>query len=168
LADEVFFLLACLECGDPDRPLVMPFGSAAERGKWASGHTQGTGHDRWWVKDQAGTPDPLDAWHIAFASRKWRPVLAFNAEAVAVKTMAEHMFTEFRRVIAERDAEIARLHAELDGMRQVPVEYASTAALEFAMATVPAREDGTILRETGGEKRAFEWKAAAGEWVRVS
>lgn len=47
----LFYLLACRECGDPERPLVMPFGSAAERGGWAAEHTRATGHDRWWVKD---------------------------------------------------------------------------------------------------------------------
>ena len=41
-----FYLLACLEC---EPPLPMPFGSQAERGKWASEHTKGTGHDRWHV-----------------------------------------------------------------------------------------------------------------------
>lgn len=74
---------------------------------------------------------------------------------------------QLRRALADRDAEIARLHAELDGMREVPVEYAPTAALEAAMNADPGREDGTILRETGGERRAFEWKAQAGEWVRI-
>jgi len=48
---ETFYLLACLECGDPENPLPMPFGSPAERGKWASEHTRATGHDRWWVND---------------------------------------------------------------------------------------------------------------------
>jgi len=48
---EMFYLLACLECGDPENPLPMPFGNPAERGKWASEHTRATGHDRWWVKD---------------------------------------------------------------------------------------------------------------------
>jgi hypothetical protein len=47
---ETFYLLVCRECGSGD--LVMPFGSAEERGKWAGAHTRGTGHDRWWVKDQ--------------------------------------------------------------------------------------------------------------------
>lgn len=75
--------------------------------------------------------------------------------------------TRLHRALAEKDAEIARLHAELDGMRQVPVEYATTAALDAAMAADPAREDGAILRETGGEERAFEWKAQAREWVRI-
>jgi hypothetical protein len=48
-----YYLLVCLECADPERTAspIMPFGSAAERGKWASAHTRGTGHDRWWVKD---------------------------------------------------------------------------------------------------------------------
>jgi hypothetical protein len=48
-ASEVFYLLVCRDCGNGD--LVMPFGSAEERGKWAAGHTRLTGHDRWWVKD---------------------------------------------------------------------------------------------------------------------
>lgn len=46
---DIFYLLACLECGDPERPLPMPFGGQAERGKWASAHTKATGHDRWRV-----------------------------------------------------------------------------------------------------------------------
>jgi hypothetical protein len=43
------FVLVCRECGNGD--LVMPFSSAAERGRWAAEHTRGTGHDRWFVKD---------------------------------------------------------------------------------------------------------------------
>jgi hypothetical protein len=46
---EKFYLLVCRECGDGD--LVMPFGSPAERGKWAGAHTRGTGHDRWFVTE---------------------------------------------------------------------------------------------------------------------
>lgn len=48
-ADREFFLLVCRLCGTGD--LVMPFGSPAERGKWAAEHTQGTGHDAWLVAD---------------------------------------------------------------------------------------------------------------------
>ena len=44
-------LLLCRECGDPDHPLIMPFATAVERGKWAAEHTQATGHDHWWVYD---------------------------------------------------------------------------------------------------------------------
>lgn len=52
-AGRVFFLLNCLDCDDlGHRPLAMPFGSPAERGKWASEHTRGTGHDRWLVRDE--------------------------------------------------------------------------------------------------------------------
>ena len=47
--DAPFYMLACLECGNPERPLPMPFDSPAERGKWASAHTRATGHDRWRV-----------------------------------------------------------------------------------------------------------------------
>jgi hypothetical protein len=49
---SAFYVLACRDCGYPDRPLIMPFSSAAKRGKWASEHTKATGHDRWFVKDQ--------------------------------------------------------------------------------------------------------------------
>jgi hypothetical protein len=57
-APGVFYLLVCRDCGDGT--LVMPFASAAERGKWAAEHTRGTGHDRWRVVDQprAGEDDP--------------------------------------------------------------------------------------------------------------
>lgn len=48
-----FYLLTCLDCWQGlDRPLRMPFGSAAERGKWASEHTKGTGHDHWRVWEE--------------------------------------------------------------------------------------------------------------------
>ena len=56
----MFYLLACLDCGNPERPLVMPFGSAQERGHWAAGHTQAAGHDRWWVKDLEEESDRAD------------------------------------------------------------------------------------------------------------
>jgi|ERR1035441_3395655 hypothetical protein len=51
-AARTFYLLACLECGSPERPLPMPFGDQAERGKWASEHTRGTGHDLWLVWEE--------------------------------------------------------------------------------------------------------------------
>jgi len=57
-AGKTFYLLVCLECGDPDRPLPIPFGSAAERGKWAAEHTRGTGHDRWIVMDEPASGVP--------------------------------------------------------------------------------------------------------------
>jgi hypothetical protein len=53
-----FYVLVCRECeGDvpPDRWLPIPFGSPAERGKWAAAHTRATGHDKWWVYDQPET-----------------------------------------------------------------------------------------------------------------
>jgi hypothetical protein len=48
---DVLYLLVCREC-TPEDPLVMPFSSAADRGKWAAQHRRGTGHNRWWVKDE--------------------------------------------------------------------------------------------------------------------
>jgi hypothetical protein len=53
----MLYLLLCRECGDPERPLPIPFESPAERGKWAAEHTQATGHDSWVVLDQAGPGD---------------------------------------------------------------------------------------------------------------
>lgn len=49
--DRRFYLLSCVVC-DGDRPLPMPFGSPAERGKWAAEHNAGTGHDEWRVWDE--------------------------------------------------------------------------------------------------------------------
>jgi hypothetical protein len=56
--EQTFYLLVCRECadGDPDGPPIMPFPSPAARGKWAAAHTKGTGHDRWWVKDERREP----------------------------------------------------------------------------------------------------------------
>lgn len=68
------------------------------------------------------------------------------------------------RRLAERDAEIARLTAELDAMRPVPVEYVTTAGLEAAMAADPAREDGCLLRVTDGRRESYAWRPAAGTW----
>jgi hypothetical protein len=49
---RIYYLLACRECGDGEDALVMPFESAQERGQWATAHTRGTGHDRWYVEDE--------------------------------------------------------------------------------------------------------------------
>jgi hypothetical protein len=57
---ERFYLLACFLCGDPERPLPMPFGSPAERGKWASGHTRATGHERWHVWEEVRVAVPSE------------------------------------------------------------------------------------------------------------
>jgi len=70
-------------------------------------------------------------------------------------------------VLAERDAQIGRLTAELDAARNVPVEYVITAGLEAAMAVDPHREDGCLLRVTDGKREAYVWKAAAKEWGQV-
>lgn len=70
-------------------------------------------------------------------------------------------------VLAERDAEIARLTAELDATRNESVEYVITAGLEAAMAADPNREDGCLLRVTDGEREAYVWKAAAKTWEQV-
>jgi hypothetical protein len=51
----VWYVLICREC-DPDLEAPMPFGTPAERGRWAAEHTRGTGHDRWLVVDQPKEP----------------------------------------------------------------------------------------------------------------
>lgn len=62
---KTFYLLVCRECGNGR--LVMPFGSAAERGEWAAEHTRATGHDSWFVRDEirpsagSGAGSDLDA-----------------------------------------------------------------------------------------------------------
>jgi hypothetical protein len=75
---------------------------------------------------------------------------------------------EMRDALAGKDAEIARLTAELDAARNTPVEYVPAGGLEAAMAADPDREDGCVLREMGGERRAFAWKAATGEWEQIA
>ena len=49
---DVDYVLVCLDCGEGDDMLPMPFPSAETRGKWATAHTKGTGHARWIVQDQ--------------------------------------------------------------------------------------------------------------------
>ena len=48
---DTFYVLVCLEC-DPASESPIPFESAEARGKWASEHKKGTGHDRWLVVEQ--------------------------------------------------------------------------------------------------------------------
>jgi hypothetical protein len=52
MSRSIYYLLACRECGDGEDATVLPFASAADRGKWATAHTRETGHDRWYVKDE--------------------------------------------------------------------------------------------------------------------
>lgn len=46
-------VIVCRRCAQlaGGEPLVMPFGSQAERGEWAAAHTAGTGHRDWLVLD---------------------------------------------------------------------------------------------------------------------
>jgi hypothetical protein len=61
MSTRTFYLLACRQCGGSERgPIVMPFGSASERGGWAAGHTRATSHDQWWVHDQVREDDDDD------------------------------------------------------------------------------------------------------------
>ena len=54
----VFYLLFCRDCDAHAGAQVIPFSTAAERGKWAAAHTRGTGHTTWWLEDQrAEDPD---------------------------------------------------------------------------------------------------------------
>lgn len=41
---KVFHLAICGTCGDPDKPLPMPFATNDERDQWTTQHTAGTGH----------------------------------------------------------------------------------------------------------------------------
>lgn len=40
---KVFFLAVCVECNEGRRPIPMPFGTQADRDRWADGHRT-TGH----------------------------------------------------------------------------------------------------------------------------
>jgi hypothetical protein len=46
----ITYVLICRKC-DPNLDAPMPFPSPEERGRWASEHTRGTGHDLWLVYD---------------------------------------------------------------------------------------------------------------------
>jgi hypothetical protein len=57
---KTFYLLVCRDCTTGGaQPLPIPFGSARERGQWATAHTTGTGHDHWWVHDQTVPTAPI-------------------------------------------------------------------------------------------------------------
>ena len=101
-------------------------------------------------------------WYRGYA----RAVRAEGTKRVAVSVIANTLGAAFRS-LADTDAEISRLTAELDAARNVPVEYVITVGLEAAMAADPHREDGTILRATDGKREAYAWKAAAKEWEQV-
>lgn len=76
-----WFVLFCREC-DPDTPI--PFETAEARGRWASAHTAGTGHDRWLVTEEpreaeASSPHARpsdDAWPLD-QDVFWRTVKSF-------------------------------------------------------------------------------------------
>ena len=87
-------------------------------------------------------------------------------KAVSIEAL-RGVFSLAFRAIADKDAEIARLQAELDAASDVPVEYVTTSGLEAAMTADPSREDGAILRVTDGQRQAFAWRKAAGEWVAL-
>jgi hypothetical protein len=54
-----FYVIRCLECDDAaGSPLDMPFGTARERGQWATAHTKATGHQRWLVVDVPEVTNP--------------------------------------------------------------------------------------------------------------
>lgn len=62
MSEEIWFVLFCRIC----TPLLpMPFETAEERGKWAAGHTKGTGHDSWFVIDQPKGRDHEDSLPVA-------------------------------------------------------------------------------------------------------
>lgn len=96
--------------------------------------------------------------------REWTaPGEGETAEARAWRRFVEDAL----RRLADQEAKIARLEAELDGLRDIPVEYVTAAGLEAAMAADPHRENGARIRETGGAKRTFAWRAAKQEWEAV-
>lgn len=49
---EKWYILCCRECDGDGDPLPIPFETPEGRGRWASEHTKGTGHERWLVMDE--------------------------------------------------------------------------------------------------------------------
>jgi len=87
-------------------------------------------------------------------------------KAVSIEAL-RGVFSLAFRALADKDAEISRLQAELDAASGTPVEYVTEAGLAAAMAADPLREDRTVLRCTDGERKAWAWRAATREWEQV-
>jgi hypothetical protein len=50
---RTFYVLSCRDCeAESGISLPIPFASAEARGRWASEHKAGTGHDSWIVTDE--------------------------------------------------------------------------------------------------------------------
>ena len=84
------------------------------------------------------------------------------ADAEIAKLRALH--GEAANLLGEAGTEIARLQAEIDAASDHPPEYVIEAGLAAAMAADPHREDGARLRTTDGERKAWAWRKAKGEW----
>lgn len=131
------------------------------------------------MPDVTDGPQPEDVSRLAarYRSQGMPALAALSAAQVSapvirdadtVAATAVRTLNAANRSLAEKDAEIARLTAELDDARNVPVEYVPTSGIEAAMAADPDRLDGSVLREMGGDRRAWAWKAAAKEWEQVT
>jgi hypothetical protein len=115
---QTFYLLVCRECGNGD--LVMPFGSPAERGKWAGAHTRGTGHDRWFVteSDRRLTRQE-EAEMLARHDGALRPDPATELAALAADLLElyeAHALAGIRAIVSERLRQVRREPAQgIDG-----------------------------------------------------
>jgi hypothetical protein len=126
---------------------------------------------------------PFDIWIAGgYLNNVTEITIPFDGQDAAGQAAAQTMVTvregtrpdprgalaDLRRMLAESRAEVSRLTSQLDQMRDVPVEYVTERGLEAAMAADPDREDGSVLRTTDGQKRAWAWKAATREWEQVT
>lgn len=59
-AERTYYVLVCRVC-DPEAESPIPFESAEARGRWATDHTAGTGHENWIVVDQPAESAPQQA-----------------------------------------------------------------------------------------------------------
>jgi hypothetical protein len=119
-----FYLLVCRECGDGD--LAMPFGSEEERGRWAGGHTRGTGHDRWFVTESSGwLPGEQVAGMLARhdevlrglrAPEDLRTIELRHLAADLLELAAENALAGIRAIVSERLRQVRGEPAEgIDG-----------------------------------------------------
>lgn len=54
MGTRIYFVICCRDCDDAcgGEPTPIPFLTPEARGRWATEHKRGTGHDRWTVIDE--------------------------------------------------------------------------------------------------------------------
>lgn len=107
------------------------------------------------TQDQNELPTAHDLLILAQAQQKERGALT--------ETEAAQAFALAFRALGEKEAEIARLKAELDRYEGREVRHGLERYIQSSLSdgSIPAERDGTILRATD---TGAEWECQGGEW----